>query len=54
MDEFAEAFKMVTGKDPTPLTVAEALKNPKIKREIDDTMAAIRETNEEQADLLAD
>ena len=41
---FAEAFRHVTGRDPTPLLVAEALKDPDIKRKIDEQMMAIEDS----------
>ena len=47
---FAEAFRHVTGRDPTPLLVAEALKDPDIKRKIDEQMMAIEDFREDEGD----
>jgi hypothetical protein len=40
----------VTGLDPTPFRVALALKDPDIKRQIDEQMMAILELREQEGD----
>jgi hypothetical protein len=45
---FAEAFRHVTGQDPTPALVAQAMKDPAIKHQIDEMMAAIEELREQE------
>jgi hypothetical protein len=50
--EFQEAFRHVTGTDATPLAVAEALKDPEIKRRIDEQIQAIRETREDEQSIM--
>jgi hypothetical protein len=51
---FVEAFRDVTGQDPTPQAVAQALKDPDIKCRIDEQMAAIMDLREEEGDAAAD
>jgi hypothetical protein len=43
---FEEAFKEITGQDPTPANVAAALKDPNLKRQIDEQVEAILEIRE--------
>jgi hypothetical protein len=50
--EFAEAFRLVTGGDPTPLSVAAALKDPKLTKEINDTIEVIREQPEDERRIM--
>jgi hypothetical protein len=47
---FAEAFRDVTGQDPTPALVAQALKDPAIKRQIDEQINAILDLREQEDD----
>jgi hypothetical protein len=47
---FAEAFRDVTGQDPTPLLVAAALMDPDTKRQIDELMGVILELREQESD----
>ena len=43
---FEEAFKDITGQDPTPANVAAALKDPNLKRQIDEQVEDILEIRE--------
>jgi hypothetical protein len=45
---FVEAFRMVTGADPTPINITRALKDPELKQEIEETMLVIEETREDE------
>lgn len=49
---FVTAFRDVTKQDPTPLAVAEAPRNPRIKHEIDEQIMAILEMRELEDDEM--
>jgi len=52
--EFEEAFRTVTGQAPDPMAVAAAMRDPNIKRQVDELVQAIRDLREDEGDAGED